>query len=184
MKERIKKLRQDASLTQQQFSERLHVSRNNIAGYETGIRVPSEAVISLICREFHVKEAWLRTGEGDMYEPESEDISSLLEGLGEVDIEIIKIFAQLPPEHRKVLRDFAAKVSAAAPAVEQITLEGLTAEEVAWVKQHRKEIAADIAAEKTIEEKLAEYRAELEAEQATQGKLSVLPNSKEEMAIA
>lgn len=64
MNERIKKLRRELSLTQQEFADRLGTARNNIAGYETGKRSPSEAVISLICREFNVNERWLRTGEG------------------------------------------------------------------------------------------------------------------------
>lgn len=54
-------------LTQQEFSNRLGVKRNNIACYETGKNTPSDAVISLICREFNVNEHWLRTGEGEMF---------------------------------------------------------------------------------------------------------------------
>lgn len=67
MNERIKKLRKALDLTQQDFANRLGTTRDNIAGYETGRRSPSVAVISLICREFDVSETWLRTGEGDMF---------------------------------------------------------------------------------------------------------------------
>lgn len=73
MDERIKKVRKSLDLTQQKFADRLGVARNNIAGYETGKRYPSEAVISLICREFDVNEDWLRTGEGEMFVPISRD---------------------------------------------------------------------------------------------------------------
>lgn len=54
-------------MTQQQFANRIGVSRNTIATYETSVRVPIEAVIVSICREFGVNEEWLRTGEGEMY---------------------------------------------------------------------------------------------------------------------
>lgn len=67
MNERLKKLRKELDMTQQEFADKLGTARNNIAGYETGKRKPSNAVISLICREFNINEKWLRTGEGDMF---------------------------------------------------------------------------------------------------------------------
>ena len=67
MNERIKKLRKILNLTQQEFANRLGVARNNIAGYETGKRSPSDAVISLICREFNVNKEWLCTGTGEIF---------------------------------------------------------------------------------------------------------------------
>lgn len=76
MHERIKKIRRFCSLTQQEFADRLGITRNNIAGYETGKRSPSDAVISLICTKFGVNEDWLRTGAGgddNMFLPEPED---------------------------------------------------------------------------------------------------------------
>ena len=54
-------------LTQQEFADRLGTARNNIAGYETGKRSPSDAVISLICTKFNVNESWLRDGTGEMF---------------------------------------------------------------------------------------------------------------------
>lgn len=73
MKDRIKKIRSEYQLTQQAFSEKLNISRNNVAGYEAGTRIPSDAVISLICREFNVNEAWLRTGEGAVFVEKTKD---------------------------------------------------------------------------------------------------------------
>lgn len=67
MKERIKQLRSTLNKTQQQFANQLKISRNNVACYETGKNTPSDAVVSLICREFNVNETWLRTGEGEMF---------------------------------------------------------------------------------------------------------------------
>ena len=64
---RIKELRESLGMTQQKFADELHVNRNNIAGYETDTRKPSEAVISLICKQFNVNEEWLRNGTGEMY---------------------------------------------------------------------------------------------------------------------
>lgn len=69
MKDRIKKIRQEFNLTQQEFADRIGVSRNNIASYETGKSCLGVAVVSLICREFNVNEEWLRNGTGEMFLP-------------------------------------------------------------------------------------------------------------------
>lgn len=68
MKDRLKELRKELGLTQEKFAERLRMKRNSIANYEIGRNEPIDAVISLICKEFHVNEEWLRTGEGEMFE--------------------------------------------------------------------------------------------------------------------
>ncbi|MCI8420417.1 MAG: helix-turn-helix transcriptional regulator [Oscillospiraceae bacterium] len=67
MNQRIKKLRKVLDLTQQEFAERIGSVQNTITGYETGRRGPSNQVVTLICREFGVNEAWLRTGDGEMF---------------------------------------------------------------------------------------------------------------------
>ena len=50
VKERIKKIRRELNLTQQEFAERIGIKRNTIANYETGRNDPVDSVISLICR--------------------------------------------------------------------------------------------------------------------------------------
>lgn len=69
MKDRIKKIRKELDLTQQEFADQLKVPRNTIAGYEVGKSNPSDAAINNICREFNVNEDWLRTGQGEMFIP-------------------------------------------------------------------------------------------------------------------
>ena len=67
MKERIKKIRKELDLTQQEFADRLGIKRGGVANYEIGRNEPADAVISLICREFNVNEQWLRDGSGKMF---------------------------------------------------------------------------------------------------------------------
>ena len=69
MNERLKKLRKVLDLTQQEFADRIGSKRNTVAKYDTSANAPSAAVISLICREFNVREDWLRNGTGDMFLP-------------------------------------------------------------------------------------------------------------------
>lgn len=83
MKDRIKKIRKALGLTQQEFADRLGISRGNIATYETRDGNPGSSVITLICREFNVSETWLRTGEGEMFvqRSEADEISAAVERL-------------------------------------------------------------------------------------------------------
>lgn len=64
MKERIRQLRKALGLNQTDFGNRIGVKQTTIAGYETGAKNPMDAVVTSICREFNVNEAWLRTGDG------------------------------------------------------------------------------------------------------------------------
>ena len=72
---RIKELRkaQKSPITQQEFADRVGIKQSTVATYEADRNVPSDAVISLICREFNVREAWLRDGTGEMFEQLTED---------------------------------------------------------------------------------------------------------------
>lgn len=80
MKERIKKVRKSEGLTQVEFGERIGVKGNTVTNYETGLRTPTDAVLLSICREFNVNEEWLRTGNGEMFNPEipNDEISNML----------------------------------------------------------------------------------------------------------
>lgn len=113
MKDRIKKIRKELDLTQQEFADRIGIARGNIAAYEVGKNAPSDSVISLICREFSVNENWLRTGEGDMFMELSRDeqieefIGNFLQG--EEDSfkrRLISGLAALDENGWKVLEDF------------------------------------------------------------------------------
>ncbi|MDO4453687.1 MAG: helix-turn-helix transcriptional regulator [Eubacteriales bacterium] len=75
MKDRIKLIRKNAGLTQQEFASKIGVSRNTIATYETSVRIPIDAIVKSLCREFGVNEIWLRTGEGNMYLETSPDLA-------------------------------------------------------------------------------------------------------------
>jgi transcriptional regulator with XRE-family HTH domain len=80
---RIKELRNSLDLTQQKFADRLGIQRGIIGKYEVDVSAPSDAVISLICRVFNVREAWLRDGTGEMLEvkPRAEELGELVRKL-------------------------------------------------------------------------------------------------------
>ena len=73
MKDRIKKIRKELDLTQQEFADRIGVKRNTVGQWECGINPLTDQTISSICREFNVNEDWLRTGEGEMFIKQTRD---------------------------------------------------------------------------------------------------------------
>lgn len=120
MKNRIKELRNFLGLTQEGFSKRLGVPRNSIAGYEIGRREPSKAVVSLICREFNVKEEWLLNGEGEMFIKftEADEIALFVSELLENEdndiyvliIDIMRAYNELSPSSQDTLKELVRQM--------------------------------------------------------------------------
>lgn len=80
---RTSELRKAFGLTQQAFADRLGITRGAVANWDLDRSDPSDAVISLICRVFNVREAWLRDGTGEMLEvkPRAEELGELVRKL-------------------------------------------------------------------------------------------------------
>lgn len=111
MNRRIKKIREFSGLTQEEFGKRIGSARNTIANYENGNRTPSNAVITSICREFSINEAWLREGVEPMFKEKDGEFSELLSELEELDDDFIKnlitIYMELDDDSKKALRKIA-----------------------------------------------------------------------------
>ena len=67
MKERFKMIRNALKLSQDEFGEKLGLTRGAIANVELGRTEAKPLFISLVCPTFNVNETWLRTGEGEMF---------------------------------------------------------------------------------------------------------------------
>lgn len=118
MKDRIKKIRKEFDLTQEEFGKRLGIKRNTIATYESGRNEPIDAVISLICREFGVNENWLRDGTGEMFVHISRD-EQIATFIGSIQMDeknnsfkkkLISVLANLTEDQWEVLADIAEKL--------------------------------------------------------------------------
>ena len=115
MNERIKALRKRLGLTQQAFADRLKIARGNIGAYEVGKNAPSDAVISLICKEFNVNEIWLRTGEGgddNMFTKVNEEdrfsinLGKLSRTENQMARNMLNAIAEADPEKAKHIEEF------------------------------------------------------------------------------
>ena len=67
MNTRIRQIRKTAKMTQDEFAEKIGVSKNFVWMIEKGERVPSDRTVKDICREFKVNYEWLTKGTGDMF---------------------------------------------------------------------------------------------------------------------
>ena len=66
MKNRINQIVEKSGLTKTAFAKRINVSQGLVSQMCSGTTNPSDRTIADICREFRIREEWLRTGEGDM----------------------------------------------------------------------------------------------------------------------
>lgn len=115
MNDRIKIIRKHFKLSQEDFGNRIGISRSSVCKLETGENNPSERTLILICKEFAINEVWLRTGEGgeeNMFTKVSEDDAYSL-ALGKLTTEenrfvknAVKYLANTEPEKLKIIEEF------------------------------------------------------------------------------
>lgn len=122
MNERIKQLRLQLGLSQEEFGNRLGMGRGAITNIELNKVEPKPLFVSLICREFRVSETWLRTGEGEMFLPVDDD-DELAQVMAEIKLSsdelirtIIKSYWRLDDKGKAAIRQL---VSDLAEAVEK-----------------------------------------------------------------
>lgn len=117
MYKRLKELRKELGITQQELADQIGVGRSNIGKYESGAGKPSAAAISLICSKFNVSEEWLRDGVGEMFCPLNRDdeiekaVRSLLDGESDsFKSRLIQILAGLSSSDWERLEKEASKL--------------------------------------------------------------------------
>ena len=104
MNERIKYLRKEIlHLSMEEFGDRIHISKAAISRAEAGLNGISNQTIDLICREYGVREEWLRTGSGDIFVKKT--IEDELTDLAE------KVMADTPDSFRRRFVTMLAKLT-------------------------------------------------------------------------
>jgi len=93
MNERLRELRKTLKMTQAEFAAKLEMVQNSYSKIETGENSLTEKNIFLICLIYDVNEAWLRTGEGEMFNP-------LIKPKDEDEKKLLEMFRRLSPEMR------------------------------------------------------------------------------------
>lgn len=65
---RIRDLRKVLNMTMDQFGERIGVTKSTISNIENENRNATEHMLKSICREYGVREEWLRDGIGEPFD--------------------------------------------------------------------------------------------------------------------
>ena len=115
MKDRIRLIRKESGLTQQEFAKKIDLTKNYISLVENGGRTLADRTVSDICRIFSINEEWLKTGNGEMKSPDEDEeaayVSDLLEDtdndLYDLIKAIMKTYCESSESDKMILKSFA-----------------------------------------------------------------------------
>ncbi len=96
------------------FAERINIDQSYVTQLTNGKRNPSDRTISDICREFNVREEWLRTGTGEMFLDFTEDEFAKAAAMLSNDAfvrSLIVEYWKLDDDSKKLFRDFIHRLS-------------------------------------------------------------------------
>lgn len=149
MHDRIRLVRKAVDLSQKDFGEKLGVSRDVMANIENNRVSPGNTFLQLLCSVFNVREEWLRTGEGDMFQAEksfSLDEYVRAHNFSDIELRILKAYLEIPIDLREKVLGY---------------------------------ISHSFSRDSEIEREVQSYREELEIEKGAAVKSSASPDIKE-----
>lgn len=114
MNNRIVQLRKSREWTQDEFAEKMGISKNYVSLIENGKKKPSDRLVSDICREFNVNEDWLRDGTLPMKKSETDNLSTYVAQIAKGNDDFIKdliaAYMELDPNSKKALQVLTEKM--------------------------------------------------------------------------
>lgn len=115
---RINQVIEAIGIKKVKFAERLKIDQSYVTQLTRGKRNPSDRLLADICREFNVSEAWLRTGEGEMFvRREQPPLEALLvkllgeQNVTEGDRVLMKNFLELSDASRREVVAFVHRMA-------------------------------------------------------------------------
>ena len=114
MNDRIKELRCELGLNQEDFGNHLGVTKSAISVVESGKRKMTESNIKLICRVFNVNESWLRHGIGEIFADKTQGILYKLAieyNLDDLDKLLVETYARLPETQKRAIKEYMQSVT-------------------------------------------------------------------------
>lgn len=114
MNTRIQQIRKTAKMTQDEFADKIGLSKNFVWMIEKGERTPSERTIKDICREFKVNYDWIVNGTGDMFQDDDSDAQAIVDSVMTGDNDFAKKtlvkFARLSEERWRHLQEILEEI--------------------------------------------------------------------------
>jgi len=161
MNERLLALRKALGLTLDEMGMKLGITHQAVSAMEKGKRpIVERSILSILATFPQVSEQWLRTGEGEMFRPESDkdQIMAMLDDLDIPDIaeQFADSYSKLDEEKRMIVNAYVKDVIAN------------------LINRYYKEEATDPDPDPdpTIEERMEYVRKSLEEEAASKGDAS------------
>ena len=114
MNTRIQQIRKTVKMTQDEFADKIGLSKNFVWMIEKGERIPSERTIKDICREFKVNYDWLVNGTGDMFQDDDSDAQAIVDSVmsGENDFakKTLVKFARLSEDRWRQIQEILSEL--------------------------------------------------------------------------
>ena len=111
--ERVKKIRKDRGLTQEEFGKTLSVQRAAISKIEHGDNGVTPQMVTLICEKYGINEEWLKSGKGPMKKKEPGDIlDKVIESyhLPKETKILVEVYGQLNQEHQNAICEYLDEI--------------------------------------------------------------------------
>ena len=103
IKVRIRQIRKENSLTQEEFGQSIGCCQQRISFIENGRCFPSDLLIRSISSVFGVNREWLLTGKGEMYGAQEEEIDDELLDWLRSHPEVIRELKERSGIHKKLV---------------------------------------------------------------------------------
>jgi len=113
MNQRIAALRKALELSQTEFGSHIGLTAAGVSNLENGIRKVQERHVKLILSEFpNVNPDWLRTGDGEMFQPQTSPVDDLVQQFSfpEICAKMLYAFDALAPDQQAAVLAYARLV--------------------------------------------------------------------------
>lgn len=111
--ERLRQLRKELGMSQEEFGRRIGVSNTAISKLEKNERNLTEQTAISICREYRVNYFWLTKGIGDMFSGTPESVVDEVAeeyNLDDIDKKIIQRYLELSDKQRQVIKEYIKSI--------------------------------------------------------------------------
>lgn len=115
--ERVKYIRKNLNMTQNEFASTLGVSRDALNNIERNRVKNPDVMLHLLCLTLHVSYPWITKGVGDPYVKSDIITQDFIAeyALGEQDLAFITNYIKLSKESRCIIRNLLSNVFEKAP---------------------------------------------------------------------
>ena len=112
--DRVRELRKHLNLTQIEFAARFRLSQGHLTSVETGARAVTARFARMLNLECGVREEWILDGTGEMFDAGGDTFDEVARqlNLNEFQRRMVQLIYDMPIEHQRIIRDYAARLAA------------------------------------------------------------------------